>query len=102
MLNDSRFWKTFRTKHKVNANAPSAPYVQGDLGIMYVINQPGDTRFSANVLNNSCCYTVQQEKLFPMCMWHIKMVLQPMVDGTDTRRFPSLSKFMDGSRTAWF
>ena len=39
MQNDSRFWKTFRTKHKVNAAAPTAPYVQGDLGIMYVINQ---------------------------------------------------------------
>ncbi len=101
MQNDSRFWKTFRTKHKVNANSPSAPYVQGDLGIMYVINQPGDTRFSANVLNNSVVYS-GTGKIIP----HVYVAYKAGVtaDGgwNDTRRFPSLSKFMDGSRTAGF
>ncbi|MDX1937593.1 MAG: RagB/SusD family nutrient uptake outer membrane protein [Flavihumibacter sp.] len=101
MQNDSRFWKTFRTKHKVNANAPSAPYVQGDLGIMYVINQPGDTRFNANLLNNSVVYS-GTGKTIP----HVYVAYKNGVttDGgwNDTRRFPSLSKFMDGSRTAGF
>jgi starch-binding outer membrane protein, SusD/RagB family len=101
MQNDSRFWKTFRTKHKVNANAPSAPYVQGDLGLMYVINQPGDTRFSANLLNNSVVYS-GTGKTIP----HVYVAYKNgvTVDGgwNDTRRFPSLSKFMDGSRTAGF
>lgn len=101
MQNDSRFWKTFRTKHKVNANAPTAPYVQGDLGLMYVINQPGDTRFSANVLNNSVVYS-GTGKTIP----HVYVAYKNGVtaDGgwNDTRRFPSLSKFMDGSRTAGF
>lgn len=101
LQNDSRFWKTFRTKHKVNANSPSAPYVQGDLGIMYVINQPGDTRFSANVLNNSVVYSATG-KTIP----HVYVAYKNGVtaDGgwNDTRRFPSLSKFMDGSRTAGF
>ena len=101
MQNDSRFWKTFRTKHKVNAAAPTAPYVQGDLGIMYVINQPGDTRFSANVLNNSVVYN-GTGKTIP----HVYVAYKNGVttDGgwNDTRRFPSLSKFMDGSRTAGF
>jgi starch-binding outer membrane protein, SusD/RagB family len=101
MVNDSRFWKTFRTKHKVNANAPTAPYVQGDLGIMYVINQPGDTRFSSNVLNNSVVYS-GTGKTIP----HVYVAYKTGVtaDGgwNDTRRFPSLSKFMDGSRTAGF
>src|SRR5688572_9709213 len=101
MQNDSRFWKSFRTKHKVNANAPTAPYVQGDLGIMYVINQPGDTRFSANVLNNSEVYS-GTGKTIP----HVYVAYKTGVtaDGgwNDTRRFPSLSKFMDGSRTAGF
>jgi hypothetical protein len=101
MQNDSRFWKSFRTKSKVNANAPSAPYVQGDLGIMYVINQPGDTRFSANVLNNSVVYS-STGKTIP----HVYVAYKNGVtaDGgwNDTRRFPSLSKFMDGSRTAGF
>jgi hypothetical protein len=101
LQNDSRFWKTFRTKHKVNANAPTAPYAQGDLGIMYVINQPGDTRFSANLLNNSVVYS-GTGKTIP----HVYVAYKNGVtaDGgwNDTRRFPSLSKFMDGSRTAGF
>jgi starch-binding outer membrane protein, SusD/RagB family len=101
MQNDSRFWKSFRTKHKVNANAPTAPYAQGDLGIMYVINQPGDGRFSGNVLNNSVVYATTG-KTIP----HVYVAYKSGVtaDGgwNDTRRFPSLSKFMDGSRTAGF
>jgi len=101
MQNDSRFWKSFRTKHKVNAASPTAPYVQGDLGIMYVINQPGDTRFSANVLNNSVIYSATG-KTIP----HVYVAYKSGVtaDGgwNDTRRFPSLNKFMDGSRTAGF
>ena len=101
MQNDSRFWKTFRTKHRVNANTPTAPYVRGDLGIMYVINQPGDTRFSANVINNSVVYS-GTGKTIP----HVYVAYRNgvMADGgwNDTRRFPSLSKFMDGSRNAGF
>jgi starch-binding outer membrane protein, SusD/RagB family len=103
MQNDSRFWKTFRTKHKVNANAPTTPYAQGDLGIMYVINQPGDTRFSANVLNNSPSVLYSATgKTIP----HVYVAYKTGVtaDGgwNDTRRYPSLSKFFDGSRTAGF
>lgn len=101
LQNDSRFWKTFRTKHKINANAPTAPYVQGDLGILYVINQPGDTRFSANLLNNSVVYS-GTGKTIP----HVYVAYKTGVttDGgwNDTRKFPSLSKFFDGSRTAGF
>ncbi len=101
MQNDSRFWKTFRTKHKVNGNVPTSGYVQGDLGLMYVINQPGDTRFSGNVLNNSVVYS-GTGKTIP----HVYVAYRNGVtaDGgwNDTRRFPSLSKFMDGSRTAGF
>ncbi|MBP6023375.1 RagB/SusD family nutrient uptake outer membrane protein [Ferruginibacter sp.] len=103
MQNDSRFWKTFRTKHKVNANAPSAPYVKGDLGIMYVVNQPGDTRFSANVLNNSpsVIYT-PTGKTIPHVYVAYKNGQTTDIGWNDTRRYPSLSKFMDGSRTAGF
>ncbi len=101
MQNDSRFWKTFRTKHKVNATSPTAGYVQGDLGILYIINQPGDTRFSANVLNNSVVYS-GTGKTIP----HVYVAYKNGVtaDGgwNDTRKFPSLSKFFDGSRTAGF
>lgn len=99
--NDSRFWKTFRTKHRVNANTPSAPYVRGDLGIMYVINQPGDTRFSNNILNNSVIYTTTG-KTIPHVYVAYRNGQTNDNNWSDTRRFPSLSKFMDGSRTAGF
>jgi hypothetical protein len=101
LQNDSRFWKTFRTKHKVNANAPTTPYVQGDLGLMYVINQPGDTRYSANVLNNSVVYSVTN-KTIPHVYVAYKNGTTTDIGWNDTRRFPSLSKFMDGSRSAGF
>src|SRR5690606_40664264 len=42
-INDSRFWKSFKTKYAVNN--PSGIYLHGDLAIMYVINRPDDIRF---------------------------------------------------------
>ena len=85
----------------MNAGAPTAPYVQGDLGLMYVINQPGDTRFSANLLNNSVVYS-GTGKTIPHVYVAYKTGQTTDIGWNDTRRFPSLSKFMDGSRTAGF
>lgn len=45
MVNDSRFWKSFKTKYAVNNPVKGSTYEKGDLGIRYVINRPGDTRF---------------------------------------------------------
>ena len=101
MQNDSRFWKSFRTKSKVNGAALTAPYILGDLGLMYVINQPGDTRFSANLLNNSVIYS-GTGKTIPHVYVAYKTGQTTDIGWNDTRRFPSLSKFMDGSRTAGF
>lgn len=101
MVNDSRFWKTFRTKHKVNG-ASGGYYANGDLGIMYVINQPGDNRFATVVMNNTVVYAATG-KTIP----HVYVAYPGgrTTDGAllaDSRKFPSLSKFFDGSRTAGF
>jgi hypothetical protein len=101
MVNDSRFWKTFRTKHKVNG-ASGGYYANGDLGIMYVINQPGDTRFATVVMNNSVVYA-PTGKTVP----HVYVAYPGgrTTDGAllaDSRKFPTLSQFFDGSRTAGF
>jgi starch-binding outer membrane protein, SusD/RagB family len=101
MQNDSRFWKTFRTKHNVNANTPSAPYVKGDLGIIYIINQPGDTRFP--LVNSTNIVVPPTVKTVP----HVYVAYPGgrTTDGAlavDTRKFPSLSKFFDGSRLNGF
>ena len=101
MVNDSRFWKSFRTKHKVNG-ASGGYYANGDLGIMYVINQPGDIRYATVVMNNTVVYGATG-KTIP----HVYVAYPGgrTTDGAllaDSRKFPSLSKFMDGSRTAGF
>jgi hypothetical protein len=100
MQNDSRFWKSFRTKHKVN-QASGSYYDNGDLGIMYVINQPGDTRFSGNLLTNSVVYS-GTGKTIPAVYVAFKNGVTSDIGWNDTRKFPSLSKYMDGSRTAGF
>ena len=101
LANDSRFWKSFRTKHKVNG-ASGGYYANGDLGIMYVINQPGDTRYPTVVMNNTVVYGATG-KTIP----HVYVAYPGgrTTDGAllaDSRKFPSLSKFIDGSRTAGF
>lgn len=109
-VNDSRFWKSFRTKHRVN-NAPAnhATYVNGDLGIMYIINGVNDTRFAQRKYNNdpgilytrtfqnSSGATVTTTKTIPSV--YVAHDAGPETLLTEPR-FPSLSKFFDGSRNA--
>lgn len=99
LLNDSRFWKSFRTKYLVNK--ASAPYVNGDVGVMYVIDQPGDNRFASYKVLNSVPYARTGR--------NIANVYVAYPGGTTTDgalfvdvRFPSLSKFFDGSRIGGF
>jgi hypothetical protein len=98
LVNDSRFWKSFRTKHRLN-KAGGNYYVNGDLGIMYIINQPGDSRFSNYKLNDVVVYS-KTGKTIPNAY-----IAYPDGRTTDGAmevdvRFPSLSKHLDGSRTA--
>ena len=100
LVNDSRFWKSFKTKSQVN-KASGATYVNGDLGIMYVINQPGDTRFAKYKLNDVVTYA-KTGKTIPNVY-----VAYPNGTTTDGAlfadvRFPSLSKFIDASRNGGF
>jgi hypothetical protein len=97
-INDSRFWKSFRTKSRLN-KASGSYYANGDLGIMYVINQPGDTRFPAMKLNNTVVYG-KTGKTIPNVY-----VAYPNGTTTDGAmyadvRFPSLNKYIDASRVA--
>ena len=99
LVNDSRFWKSFRTKSLVNKAA--TPYVTGDVGIMYVINQPGDTRFPSYKLLNSVQYARTNR---PIANVYVAYPNGTTNDGAlfADVRFPSLSKFMDGSRLGGF
>ena len=100
LVNDSRFWKSYRTKSRLNRPAGTY-YVAGDLGIMYVINQPGDTRFASYKLNDVVVYGATG-KTIPNVY-----VAYPAGRTTDGAlfadvRFPSLSKHLDGSRSGGF
>lgn len=93
-VNDSRFWKSFRTKSRCNKG--SGKYVNGDLGIMYVINAPSDTRFTKTKYVDEIVYAKTNKTIPSVYVAHAS-------DGkslvTDVR-FPSLSKHFDGARLA--
>lgn len=111
-VNDSRFWKSFRTKWTLNGASPVAPNVKGDLGMMFVINQPGDPRnWSRSKISKA---TVGAANLIidPITSRPIPTVYVAYPVGTtlDTalnkdlttvyQAFPPLSKHFDGSRNA--
>jgi hypothetical protein len=93
-VNDSRFWKSFRTKSRCNKG--SGKYVNGDLGIMYVINSLSDTRFTKTKYVDEIVYAKTNKTIPSVYVAHAS-------DGkslvTDVR-FPSLNKYFDGSRLA--
>jgi hypothetical protein len=111
-VNDSRFWKSFKTKWTLNGASPVAPNVKGDLGMMFVINQPGDPRNWAK--SKICKATVGAGSLVidPITNHPIPTVYVAYPNGTSTdgalntdlttvyQAFPPLSKHFDGSRNA--
>jgi hypothetical protein len=111
MVNDSRFWKSFRTKSSINGATPVAPNVKGDLGIMFVINQPGDTRFPLSKICKSTAGAALVAdvngtgRAIPTT--YVAYPNGRTTDGalntdltTTGQSFPSCSKHMDGSRTS--
>jgi len=111
MVNDSRFWKSFRTKSAINGAKPVAPNVQGDLGIMFVIDQPGDTRFPLSKISKGTSGTNLVADVNgtgrPIPTTYVAYPNGTTADGalntdltTAYQAFPSLSKYMDGSRNS--
>ena len=92
-VNDSRFWKSFRTKHRLN-NASGTTYVNGDLGIMYVINNRNDNSFAQTKYLNTIVYATTNKTIPSVYVAHASdgrsLLSEP--------RFPSLSKHYDASR----
>ncbi len=91
---DSRFWKSFRTKHRLNNG--SDQFVNGDLGVMFIINEPGDNRFEKTKYLEEITYD-ETGKVIP------SVYVAQAGDGRsllDEPRFPSLTKHYDAARTA--
>ncbi len=92
-VNDSRFWKSFQTKSIIN-NKSGNYYANGDLGIMYIVNNAGDTRF-AKTKNADAIIDAKTGKTIPsVYVAHAADNIGLMADV----RFPSLSKHLDGNR----
>ncbi len=110
MVNDSRFWKSFRTKSALNGASPVSPNIQGDLGVMFVINQPGDARFPLSKISKGTSGTNLIKDNATGRFIPTVYVAYPggrTTDGalntdltTAGQSFPSLSKHMDGSRNS--
>lgn len=110
MVNDSRFWKSFKTKSAINGASPTAPNIKGDLGIMFVIDQPGDNRFALSKICKSTTATLVQDANGTGRNIPTTYVAYPAGRTTDGalntdlttagQSFPSLSKYMDGSRNS--
>jgi len=92
-VNDSRFWKSFQTKSIVN-NKSGNYYNNGDLGIMYIVNNAGDTRF-AKTKNTDAIVDVKTGKTVPSV--YVAYAADNIGLMADVR-FPSLSKHLDGNR----
>lgn len=98
-INDSRFWKTFRTKHRVNRGGDfgGISYTPGvDLGILYIINDKDDNRFAKTVNNNDPAILYNGKTIPHVYVAHaadgVGLLANP--------RFPSLSKHFESDRTA--
>jgi len=96
-VNDSRFWKSFQTKSIVNKQ--SGKYVNGDLGIMYVINNATDTRFAKTVNNDdpTILYPKTGKTIPSVFVAYAtdKVGLMSIAPG----RFPNMSKHKDATYT---
>lgn len=98
-VNDSRFWKSFKTKYAINNPASGSGFALGDLGVMYIINNPTDTRFSdANSLKTIT--DPKTGKLVPNVFAAYAGGGEYLNSDSYQNRFAPLSKYIDGSRDA--
>ncbi|HTE26481.1 RagB/SusD family nutrient uptake outer membrane protein [Flavitalea sp.] len=111
LVNDSRFWKSFKTKNAINGASPVAPNIKGDLGLMFVINQPGDTRYALSKISRTTSGTNLVKDVFGtgrnIPTTYVAYPNGRTTDGalntdltTAGQSFPSLSKHFDGSRNS--
>ncbi|MEO5999669.1 MAG: RagB/SusD family nutrient uptake outer membrane protein [Chitinophagaceae bacterium] len=111
LVNDSRFWKSYRTKSAVNGAAPVSPNIKGDVGIMFVINKPGDARYPLSKISRTTSGTNLVQDVFGtkrnIPTTYVAYPNGRTTDGaiytdltTAGQGFPSLNKHMDGSRNS--
>ena len=111
LVNDSRVWKTFRSKMTMNNinGAKSLGYTAGkDLGLMYIFNQPGDDRFEGvrhnDALKNNINELDRNSKVgttfvfFPKGTKREDSPMDKVANNDGRKYFPMNTKYVDGSR----
>ena len=111
LVNDSRVWKTFRTKMTMNNvnGAASLGYTAGkDLGLMYIFNQPGDDRFEGvrhNDANKNNLYELDNNSkvgtafvFFPKGTKREDRPMEQIANNDGFKYFPMNTKYVDGLR----
>ena len=96
-VNDSRFWKSFKTKYSVNNPAAGSAYVLGDLSVMYLINNPDDTRFAA-MGSLATIKDIKTGKTIPSVFATYAEGGEYLNSNNFQNRFAPLNKYIDGSR----
>ena len=98
-LNDSRFWKSFRTKQNINNTL--AGYTIGDRATMWIINKPGDNRF-AGCQNNYLYKDGETGVTVPTTFCIFPEGSQegdtPILDDGYKKYYSCCTKYVDGSR----
>ena len=99
-VNDSRMWKSFRTK--LRQNNTLAGHDLGDVAVMFILNKPGDSRFSA-VRNNEVGVDAESGKKVPTTFVEYPSGTtsadKPLEDDAYIKYFAPCSKWVDGSRS---
>ncbi|WP_295771428.1 RagB/SusD family nutrient uptake outer membrane protein [uncultured Mucilaginibacter sp.] len=107
-VNDSRFWKSFKTRYIANnASASSYPkwpaghpqagqnkFSIGQEAILYIVNNAGDARYTAANI------TLRAPHMFVRYFAGQAENFQGNHGNYEASRYVALSKFMDGSRNA--
>lgn len=109
-VNDSRFWKSFKTRYMCNnpagapkwtaANAPTpaqvgqVKFTGGQESILYIVNNPGDTRYTPANL------TFRAPNMFVRYFAGQAESMLGNHGNYGVSQYVALSKFMDGSRNA--
>ena len=92
--------KSFKTKYAVNNPKAGSGYEVGDLGVMYVVNRPGDTRFDGVQLSGKVI-DEKTGKAIPTTFVTYPKDRNGKDDVAlydDVSRFVALNKYIDGSR----
>lgn len=98
-INDSRFWKSFKTKYNINNPSSGSDYELGDLGVMYIINEASDTRFT-EAGSLSTVTDRSTGKIIPSVFATYAEGGEYLNSNNYQNRFAPLSKYIDGSREA--